>query len=218
MSHWPQTKPDDGVQARIEALFGSAILGVSEHAGELTVLIVRDAIVDVVTGLRDDPDLAYNQLMDLSGADYPERVCRFDVNYHLLSLTKNRRIRIKLHTDDVLPVPSITGVFPVAGNPDLRRILTDYGFQGHPFRKDFPLTGYVELRYSEEHKRVVYEPVKLAQDFRNFDFLSPWEGTDYILPGDEKAAPVPTAPAQVPPVSTAEKPSPAGESKAKPDG
>ena len=234
MSHWPQTKPDDGVQARIEALFGSAILGVSEHAGELTVLIVRDAIVDVVTGLRDDSDLAYNQLMDLSGADYPERVCRFDVNYHLLSLTKNRRIRIKLHTDDVLPVPSITGVFPVAGwferetwdcygvlfdgNPDLRRILTDYGFQGHPFRKDFPLTGYVELRYSEEHKRVVYEPVKLAQDFRNFDFLSPWEGTDYILPGDEKAAPVPTAPAQVPPVSTAEKPSPAGESKAKPDG
>jgi len=233
--HWPQTKPDDGVQARIEALFGSAILGVTDHAGELTVLIVRDAIVDVVTGLRDDPDLAYDQLMDLSGADYPERACRFDVNYHLLSLTKNRRIRIKLHTDETLAVPSLTSVYPVAGwferetwdcygvqfdgNPDLRRILTDYGFQGHPFRKDFPLTGYVELRYSEEHKRVVYEPVKLAQDFRSFDFLSPWEGTDYILPGDEKAAPsqaapVPTAPAQVPPVSTAD----TTAAKAKPSG
>jgi NADH-quinone oxidoreductase subunit C len=233
--HWPQTKPDDGVQARIEALFGSAILGVADHAGELTVLIVRDAIVDVVTGLRDDPDLAYDQLMDLSGADYPERACRFDVNYHLLSLTKNRRIRIKLHTDETLAVPSLTSVYPVAGwferetwdcygvqfdgNPDLRRILTDYGFQGHPFRKDFPLTGYVELRYSEEHKRVVYEPVKLAQDFRSFDFLSPWEGTDYILPGDEKAvappaAAVPTAPAQVPPVSTAD----TTASKAKPNG
>ncbi|QYE34012.1 NADH-quinone oxidoreductase subunit C [Polymorphobacter sp. PAMC 29334] len=234
-AHWPQTKPDDSVQARIEALFGSAVLGVTEHAGELTVLIVRDAIVDVITGLRDDPDLAFNQLMDLSGADYPERVCRFDVNYHLLSLTKNRRLRVKLHTDDTMPVPSITGVFPVAGwferetwdcygvlfegNPDLRRILTDYGFQGHPFRKDFPLTGYVELRYSEEHKRVVYEPVQLAQDFRNFDFLSPWEGTDYILPGDEKAqAPqagaVPTAPAQVPPVPTAD----SVAAKAKPNG
>nr|WP_255602441.1 NADH-quinone oxidoreductase subunit C [Polymorphobacter megasporae] len=216
-------------------MFGSAVLGITEHAGELTVLIVRDAIVDVITGLRDDPDLAFNQLMDLSGADYPERVCRFDVNYHLLSLTKNRRLRVKLHTDDTMPVPSITGVFPVAGwferetwdcygvlfegNPDLRRILTDYGFQGHPFRKDFPLTGYVELRYSEEHKRVVYEPVQLAQDFRNFDFLSPWEGTDYILPGDEKAqAPqagaVPTAPAQVPPVPTAD----SLAAKAKPNG
>ncbi len=164
MSHWPATKPDTGVAARIEALFGSAILGITEHCGETTVLIVRDAIVDVVTGLRDDPDLAYDQLMDLSGADYPERVCRFDVNYHLLSLTKNRRIRVKLHTDETLPVPSLTSLYPVAGwferevwdcygvifdgNPDLRRILTDYGFQGHPFRKDFPLTGYVELRYS----------------------------------------------------------------------
>ena len=239
MSHWPATKPDDGVRARVEALFGSAVLGVTEHAGEITVLIVRDAIVDVVTGLRDDPELAYNQLMDLSGADFPERVCRFDVNYHLLSLTKNRRIRIKLHTDEVLAVPSLTSLYPVAGwferevwdcygvvfdgNPDLRRILTDYGFQGHPFRKDFPLTGYVELRYSEEHKRVVYEPVQLAQDFRNFDFLSPWEGTDYVLPGDEKAKP-PTAPPpaseptkQVPPVSTADAAHPAA-SKAKPDG
>lgn len=234
--HWPQTKPDDGVQARIEALFGSAILGVTDHVGELTVLIVRDAIVDVVTGLRDDPELAFDQLMDLSGADYPERACRFDVNYHLLSLTKNRRIRIKLHTDETLAVPSLTSVYPVAGwferetwdcygvqfdgNPDLRRILTDYGFQGHPFRKDFPLTGYVELRYSEEHKRVVYETVKLAQDFRSFDFLSPWEGTDYMLPGDEKATttPDPAAAKAVAPASTAEKASPAGESKAKPNG
>ncbi|MGI4877522.1 MAG: NADH-quinone oxidoreductase subunit C [Janthinobacterium lividum] len=226
MIHWPQTKPDDGVQSKIEALFGSAVIRVTEHAGELTVLIVRDALVDVITGLRDDPELAYDQLMDLSGADYPERPCRFDVNYHLLSLTKNRRLRVKLHTDENLAVPSLTNVYPVAGwferetwdcygvlfdgNPDLRRILTDYGFQGHPFRKDFPLTGYVELRYSEEHKRVIYEPVKLAQDFRSFDFLSPWEGTDYVLPGDEKA--------QTPPVSTADKP--AGEatpSKAKPD-
>ncbi len=223
------------------------MLSVTEHAGETTVLIVRDALVDVVTGLRDDAELAYDQLMDICGADFPTRVCRFDVNYHLLSLTKNRRIRVKLHTDDQLAVPSLTSIYPVAGwferevwdlygvrfdgNPDLRRILTDYGFQGHPFRKDFPLTGYVELRYSEEHKRVVYEPVSLAQDFRNFDFLSPWEGTDYVLPGDEKAQPAagataqtttpdPAAPKAVPPVSTTDAPKagPGAESKAKPDG
>jgi len=205
VSHWPAVKSDEGVGARIEALFGSAILGLTEHVGELTVLIKRDALPDVITGLRDDEELRYDQLMDICGADYPERVCRFDVVYHLLSLTKNRRIRIKLETDEDMAVPSLTGIYPVAGwferetwdcygvlfdgNPDLRRILTDYGFQGHPFRKDFPLSGYVELRYSEEHKRVVYEPVKLAQDFRSFDFLSPWEGTDYLLPGDEKAKP-----------------------------
>ncbi|MBV8973392.1 MAG: NADH-quinone oxidoreductase subunit C, partial [Sphingomonadaceae bacterium] len=205
------------------------------------------ALVDVVTGLRDDPELAYDQLMDICGADFPTRVCRFDINYHLLSLTKNRRIRVKVQTDDQLAVPSLTQVYPVAGwferevwdlygvrfdgNADLRRILTDYGFQGHPFRKDFPLTGYVELRYSEEHKRVVYEPVKLAQDFRNFDFLSPWEGTDYMLPGDEKAqapagaapkptTPDPSAPKAVPPVATTDAPKAGAgaESKAKPDG
>ncbi len=235
MSHWPRTKPDDGVASRVEALFGSGVLDVTEHAGETTVLIVRDALVDVVTGLRDDPELAYDQLMDICGADYPTRACRFDVNYHLLSLTKNRRIRIKLHTDDQLAVPSLTQVYPVAGwferevwdlygvrfdgNPDLRRILTDYGFQGHPFRKDFPMTGYLELRYSEEHKRVVYEPVSLAQDFRNFDFLSPWEGTDYVLPGDEKAlaktTPDVSAPKVAPPVSTTD--APGGGSKAKPE-
>ena len=203
MSHWPRMKPDEDVAERVRALFGAAVLDISDHAGELTVLIVRDALLDVVTGLRDAPELRFDQLMDIAGADYPERPLRFDVNYHLLSLTKNRRIRIKLHTDDAQPVPSLTGVYPVAGwlereaydcygvlfegNDDLRRILTDYGFQGHPFRKDFPLTGYVELRYSEEEKRVVYEPVSLAQDFRSFDFLSPWEGTQYVLPGDEKA-------------------------------
>jgi NADH-quinone oxidoreductase subunit C len=137
------------------------------------------------------------------GCDYPERPLRFEVNYCLLSLTKNRRVRVRTMTDDKVPVPSVTAIWPVAGwlereiwdlygvlfegNADHRRILTDYGFAGHPFRKDFPLTGYVELRYSEEEKRVVYEPVKLAQDFRSFDFMSPWEGADYILPGDEKA-------------------------------
>ena len=202
-AHLPRTKPDGDMAERIRALFGAAVLDIAVHAGELTVLIERDAVRDVITGLRDDEALQFNQLIDLSGVDYPERPLRFDVNYHLLSLTRNRRLRIKLHTDDATPVASVTGIFPVAGwyereawdcfgvlfegNPDMRRILTDYGFVGHPFRKDFPMTGYVELRYSEEDKRVVYEPVKLAQDFRNFDFLSPWEGTDYILPGDEKA-------------------------------
>jgi len=202
-AHLPRTKPDGDMAERIRALFGAAVLDIADHAGELTVLIERDAVRDVITGLRDDEALQFNQLIDLSGVDYPERPLRFDVNYHLLSLTRNRRLRIKLHTDDATPVASVTGIFPVAGwyereawdcfgvlfegNPDMRRILTDYGFVGHPFRKDFPMTGYVELRYSEEDKRVVYEPVKLAQDFRNFDFLSPWEGTDYILPGDEKA-------------------------------
>lgn len=201
--HWPQTKPDGDMAERMRALFGAAVLDIVDHVGELTVLIQRDALLDVITGLRDAPELQFNQLVDLCSADYPERPERFDVNYHMLSLQQNRRIRVKLHTDGDSPVASLTGIFPNAGwlereawdtygvlfegNPDLRRILTDYGFQGHPFRKDFPLTGYVELRYSEEHKRVQYEPVKLAQDFRNFDFLSPWEGTDYVLPGDEKA-------------------------------
>jgi len=147
--------------------------------------------------------LAIIVLMEIAGVDYPDRPERFEVVYCLLSLTKNHRIRVHVSTDEVKPVPSVTGLWPVAGwlerevydmygvlfegNPDLRRILTDYGFQGHPQRKDFPLTGFVELRYSEEEKRVVYEPVQLAQDFRNFDFMSPWEGAEYILPGDEKA-------------------------------
>ena len=203
-AHWPIPKPDDGVAARVQELHPAAVLQIVEHAGELTLAVARDELLAVVATLRDDPALRFDQLMDICGADYPERAERFDVVYHLLSLSQNRRIRLKVATDGNAPVASLTGLYPVAGwferetwdcygvlfegNPDLRRILTDYGFQGHPFRKDFPLTGYVELRYSEEHKRVVYEPVKLAQDFRNFDFLSPWEGTAYTLPGDEKAA------------------------------
>jgi len=163
--------------------------------------------------LRDQ--FEYQQLMEIAGVDYPSRPERFEVVYHLLSLTRNHRIRVRVTTDEDKPVPSVTGLWPVAGwlerevfdlygvifdgNPDLRRILTDYGFRGHPFRKDFPLSGYVEMRYSEEQKRVVYEPVRLAQDFREFDFLSPWEGAEYILPGDEKVegvapgAPTPAA-------------------------
>ena len=165
--------------------------------------------------LRDTPGLEYQQLMEIAGVDYPERPERFEVVYHLLSLTENRRIRVKVSTDEETPVPSVTSLWPVAGwlerevfdmygvafagNPDLRRILTDYGFQGHPQRKDFPLTGYVELRYSEAEKRVIYEPVSLPQDFRTFDFLMPWEGAEYRLPGDEKAVPeAPGAPSPAP--------------------
>jgi len=175
---------------------------VQDYAGELTLIVVRERVGLVLQMLRDTHDLAFEQLVDIAGADYPERVERFDVNYHLLSLRHNRRLRVKVTTDEVAPVPSVVALWPVAGwyerevwdcygvffegNPDLRRILTDYGFEGHPFRKDFPLSGHVELRYSEEHGRVVYEPVKLKQDFRNFDFLSPWEG-NWQLPGDEKA-------------------------------
>ncbi|WP_138381335.1 NADH-quinone oxidoreductase subunit C [Luteithermobacter gelatinilyticus] len=170
---------------------------------ELTLLARADQIVKVLTFLRDDTNCKFTQLIDLCGVDYPQRGKRFDVVYHLLSITQNQRIRVKVQTDEETPVPSVVEVFPSAGwyereawdmygimfdgNPDLRRILTDYGFQGFPLRKDFPLTGYVELRYSEEEKRVVYEPVKLAQEFRKFDFMSPWEGAKYILPGDEKA-------------------------------
>jgi NADH-quinone oxidoreductase subunit C len=203
--HWPQTKPETGVADRVAALCPGTVVQVIEHVGELTLVIERNALTAVVTALRDDAELRFDQLIDIAGVDYPERAERFEVNYLFLSLTTNRRIRIKLSSDDIAPVASLVPLFPVAGwferevydlygvlfegNPDLRRILTDYGFTGHPFRKDFPMTGYVELRYSETEKRVVYEPVKLAQDFRSFDFLSPWEGTDYVLPGDEKAAP-----------------------------
>lgn len=171
--------------------------------GELCVIVRRDAVVKVMTFLRDDANCQFKILADVCGVDYPEREDRFDVVYNLLSMTHNRRIRVKVRTDEDVPVPSVTGVFATAGwfereawdmygilfseNPDLRRLLTDYGFEGHPLRKDFPLTGFVEVRYDDEAKRVVYEPVKLAQDFRSFDFLSPWEGPDYVLPGDEKA-------------------------------
>ncbi len=172
--------------------------------GELTVTVAADEIVAFVQFLRDDARLGFVNLTDVCGVDWPQRALRFDVVYHLLSPRLNVRIRIKVMTDEGTPVPSITGVFPGAdwfereaydlygilftGHPDLRRILTDYGFDGHPMRKDFPLTGFVEVRYDDERKRVVYEPVKLAQQFRDFDFLSPWEGSEYVLPGDEKAA------------------------------
>ena len=171
--------------------------------GELILWAERSAIVRVLTYLRDDPRLLFKQLVDLCGADYPDRPERFEVVYNLLSLKHNRRVRVKVATDESEPVPSVTGVFSSANwyeretwdlfgvyfsdHPDLRRLLTDYGFEGHPLRKDFPLTGYVELRYDEDQKRVVYEPVKLKQEFRSFDFLSPWEGMTHVLPGDEKA-------------------------------
>ena len=171
--------------------------------GELTLSVEAADIVAVLTFLRDDKQCQFVSFIDISGADYPSRPNRFDVVYHLLSPKQNLRIRVKVATDEVTMVPSVTGVYPGAdwfereaydlygilfsGHPDLRRLLTDYGFEGHPLRKDFPLTGFVEVRYDDEMKRVVYEPVELKQEFRNFDFLSPWEGTDYVLPGDEKA-------------------------------
>jgi NADH-quinone oxidoreductase subunit C len=170
---------------------------------ELTIVIRREDIVRAATFLRDDPQCRFVCFIDICGADYPAREKRFDVVYHFLAPHHNRRIRVKVETDEVTPVPSLVEVWPAAnwfereaydlygilfsGHPDLRRILTDYGFEGHPLRKDFPMTGYVEVRYDDGQGRVVYEPVKLNQEFRNFDFLSPWEGTDYVLPGDEKA-------------------------------
>ena len=187
----------------IAASRGTAILGQTIAFGELTVHVGRAEIAEVVAWLADDPKPRFVSLIDVCGADYPERERRFDVVYHLLSPSRNLRLRLKVETDEATPVPSITPVLPGAywfereaydlygilfiGHPDLRRLLTDYGFEGHPLRKDFPLTGYVEVRYDDEQKRVVYEPVRLNQEFRDFDFLSPWEGTDYVLPGDEKA-------------------------------
>ena len=181
-----------------------AVLSAKLALGELVIAVHRVSIVKVLTFLRDDASCQFRLLVDVCGVDYPERESRFEVVYNLLSVTQNQRIRVKLSTDETAPVPSVTGVFSTAGwferetwdlfgilfsgHPDLRRILTDYGFEGHPLRKDFPLTGYVELRYDEEQKRVVYEPVKLNQAFRSFDFLSPWEGMTQLLPGDEKAA------------------------------
>jgi len=183
--------------------FGEKIARSEIAYGELTVTVAPEDIVALATFLRDDPACQFVSMIDVSGADYPSRAKRFDVLYHLLSPRKNLRIRVRVMTDEDTPVPSVTGVYPGAdwferetydlygvlfsGHPDLRRLLTDYGFDGHPLRKDFPLTGFVEVRYDDEAKRVVYEPVELKQEFRNFDFLSPWEGTDYVLPGDEKA-------------------------------
>jgi NADH-quinone oxidoreductase subunit C len=202
MSHLPAVVGNDGVADRAMAMLGDAVIDAADAVGELTLVVQRGSIARVLEVLRDTPDLAFEQLLDICGADYPDRAERFEVIYHLLSLRHNRRLRVKLSTDEATPVPSVTSLWPCAGwferetwdcygvwfegNPDLRRILTDYGFEGHPFRKDFPLSGHVELRYSEEQQRVVYEPVSLKQDFRDFDFLSPWEG-NWRLPGDEKA-------------------------------
>jgi NADH-quinone oxidoreductase subunit C len=191
------------LSAYISDKLGEKIAKAEIAYGELTLAVASEDIVEVATFLRDDPVCQFISFIDVCGADYPSRAKRFDVVYHLLSPRKNLRIRIKVMTDEDTPVPSITAVYPGAdwferetydlygvlfsGHPDLRRLLTDYGFDGHPLRKDFPLTGFVEVRYDDEVKRVIYEPVELKQEFRNFDFLSPWEGTEYVLPGDEKA-------------------------------
>jgi NADH-quinone oxidoreductase subunit C len=190
------------VAARVVEALGPRLVAHEIAYEELTIEVAAEAIVDVVTLLRDDPELQFVSLIDICGVDWPQREKRFDVVYHLLSPRKNHRIRVKLATDAETPVASISDVFPGAtwfereaydlygilfsGNPDFRRILTDYGFRGHPLRKDFPLTGFVEVRYDNAQRRVVYEPVKLPQEYRDFDFLSPWEGPDQALPGDEK--------------------------------
>ena len=191
------------LKTEIQRALGADLVDASIELGELSVLVPRTRIAEVLRTLRDDPAIAMSQLMDICGADYPKRAERFDVVYHLLSLTRNLRIRVKVMTNEAEPVPSIREVFPNAdwyeretfdmygvlfsNHPDLRRLLTDYGFEGYPLRKDFPMTGHVEVRYDEAQKRVVYEPVKLVQEFRKFDFMSPWEGAQYVLPGDEKA-------------------------------
>ena len=218
--HVPKTAPDDGVIEAAKAALGKSLLDVKEHVGEITLTVRRESVVDT-------PGLEYQQLMEIAGVDYPERPERFEVVYQLLSLTKNRRIRVKVSTDEATPVPSATALWPVAnwlerevfdlygvlftGHPDLRRILTDYGFEGYPQRKDFPLTGHLELRYSEAEKRVVYEPVDLPQDFRTFDFLMPWQGAEYVLPGDEKANTQPGPPPPTP--KTTEKTADTGAGK-----
>ena len=191
----------DGLKDTLSGALGEMLVEAKEEHGELLLSVQRDRLEDALRLLRDDH--GYQQLMEIAGVDYPGRPERFEVVYMLLSLTKNSRIMVKVSASETTPVPTATTLWPnagwlerevfdlygvvFAGNMDLRRILTDYGFEGHPFRKDFPLTGYVELRYSEEEQRVVYEPVELAQDLRQFDFMSPWEGADYVLPGDEKA-------------------------------
>ncbi len=182
---------------------GDAVNSIDIALGEITVQARRAEIVKVISFLRDDPICRFASLIDIAGADYPGRERRFDVVYHMLSMAHNMRIRIKVMTDEATAVPSITSLFPNVdwyereafdmygisfdGHPDLRRLLTDYGFEGHPLRKDFPLSGFVEVRYDEERKAVIYEPVDLPQEFRSFDFMSPWEGAKYVLPGDEKA-------------------------------
>ena len=197
----PKFASNEGVLDTLTKALGDMVVASKEEYGEIVITVARDRIEDALRLLRDEHE--YQQLMEIAGVDFPQRAERFEVVYMLLSLTKNHRVLVKVTASEDTPVPTVTTIWPVAGwlerevfdmygvifagNQDLRRILTDYGFEGHPFRKDFPLTGYVELRYSEEDKRVVYEPVSLAQDLRQFDFMSPWEGAEYVLPGDEKA-------------------------------
>ena len=182
----------------------AGVISAVEAFGELTVTVALDSLLDLMAHLKDDPLTRMTSLVDITAVDHPERADRFDVVYHLLSMYTNGRVRVKAHVADTDMVPSLIGIYPAAnwferevydlfgilfsGHPDLRRILTDYGFRGHPLRKDFPTTGYTEVRYDEVQKRVVYEPVKLVQEYRQFDFMSPWEGAQYILPGDEKKA------------------------------
>jgi NADH-quinone oxidoreductase subunit C len=219
----PKIASNEGIRETLVTALGAHVVAHKEDHGEIVLTVARDAIEDVLRLLRDEHD--YQQLMEIAGVDYPDRHERFEVVYMLLSVTRNHRVMVKVCAAESTPVPTVTTLWPVAGwlerevfdmygvifagNPDLRRILTDYGFEGHPFRKDFPLTGYVELRYSEEDQRVVYEPVKLAQDLRQFDFMSPWEGADYVLPGDEKAATAPP-PSPSKEAKTTEKPKDAG--------
>jgi NADH-quinone oxidoreductase subunit C len=207
--------PLEALATHVAAKIGDTIVEQTLSARELTLRTTPDRLIDLLTFLRDDPECLFVQLMDVCGVDWPERVERFDVVYHLLSLKKNFRLRVKVRVDERTAVPSAVPVFPSAGwfereawdmygimfadHPDLRRILTDYGFQGFPLRKDFPLTGHVEVRYDPDQQRVIYEPVKLAQAYRNFDFLSPWEGMTDVLPGDEKAPPPPPPPPPSPP-------------------
>jgi NADH-quinone oxidoreductase subunit C len=197
----PRWASNEGVLDALTKALGKAVVAGEEQHGEIVLTVARGEIENALRTLRDDHE--YQQLMEIAGVDYPERAERFEVVYMLLSVTRNHRLLVKVQAAEDTPVPTVTTLWPNAGwlerevfdmygvifegNTDLRRILTDYGFEGHPQRKDFPLTGYVELRYSEEAQRVVYEPVALAQDLRQFDFMSPWEGADYVLPGDEKA-------------------------------
>lgn len=219
----PRYVSNDGVIDIATRALGAILVEATDLVGEVSLTVDRARLVEAMIALRDTRGLEYQQCMEIAGVDYPSRPERFDVVYCLLSLTRNHRIRVRVTTDEEQAVPSVTSIWPVAGwlerevydmygvlfsgNNDLRRILTDYGFRGHPQRKDFPLSGYVELRYSEEAKRVVYEPVQLAQDFRNFDFMSPWEGAQYVLPGDEKAPG--TGPADTPQAKPAPTPAPA---------
>jgi len=198
----PKYTPNDGIIKAAQKALGKDLVSATEADGEIALHVKRDKLLGCMMMLRDE--LEYQQLMEIAGVDWPDRDPRFEVVYCLLSVTKNSRLRVHVATNEADPVPSVTTIWPVAGwlerevydmygvlfegNEDLRRILTDYGFVGHPQRKDFPLSGFVELRYSEEHKRVMYDKVQLPQDFRSFDFMSPWEGADYILPGDEKGA------------------------------